>query len=185
MADDAIQANTLPDVRELQEIDLSSYRLTPKFEAWRRMYMDSSNKETFGNATRSALKAYNLDSQTQYGSAGVIGHENLKRLNNLRMIVREYLEENGFTLPVLINHALQKMADPRVLNPHWWKEIMKLAGYIDEKPTVAIQNNLQINDKAQTQQISPEEQKQLSQDFAEYLNAKYRGKPAMNPDATS
>ena len=182
MEDTAQQTPTSFDSANLPEIDFSPYRLTPKFESWRQLYLDKNNKETFGNATQSALKAYNLDPNIQYGTARVIGHENLTKLNNLRLTVREYLEENGFTLPVFINHALQKMTDPKVISIQWWLALMKLAGYIDEKPSIAVQNNVQVNNKIEQVQISPEEEKQLNQDFADFISAKARSAPAMNPD---
>jgi hypothetical protein len=183
MEDTTQQTPISSESTDLPEIDFSPYRLTPKFESWRQLYLDKNNKETFGNATQSALKAYNLDPNTQYGAARVIGHENLTKLNNLRLTVREYLEENGFTLPVLINHAIQMMVNPKVITPLWWREIMKLAGYIIEKPTVAVQNNLNVNNK--TEQVSPEELKQLNQDFADFIRAKAKSVPALNPDTIS
>lgn len=180
-------ADTLPNTDQLPELDVSQYRLTPKFEKWRQLYLDESSKETFGNATQSALRAYNLDPATQTGSAAVIGHENLRKLNNLRTIVGQYLEEHGFTLPVFINHALQKMAASS--SDRWWRNLLLLAGYIDPKQTI-INNSASAGASAAAQatnnefiQIAPEEEKKLSRDFADFLDGKYRGKPAMNPDA--
>lgn len=191
MTDIATQATTLPNTTDLPEIDLSDYRLTPKFNVWQQLYLDQANKETFGNGTQAAIIAYKLNPQTQYGSAKVIAHENITKLNRLRLTVRQYLDNNGFTLPVLINHALEKMASPKITSDHWWKNLLVLAGYIDPKQQVTINNtnNAQATARAEATrqndftQISPEEEKQLSREFAEFIDAKYRGTPAMNPDA--
>lgn len=172
------------------EVESVSLRLTPKFDRWQQLYLEKNNKVTFGNATQSALIAYNLDPQTQYASASQIGYENLRKLENLRSTVHQYLEQNGFTLPVLINHALEKLADPRVTNDRWWKNILVLAGYIEPKQSTtinnannAIANSAASSDAAaQAMQIDPQEQHQLSQDFEEFIDNKYKGKPAMNPD---
>lgn len=184
-------ADSLPTTEQLPELDISRYNLTPKFERWKELYLDQKNKETFGNATECALQAYMLDRQTQYGSARVVGHENLTKLNNLRLIVRSYLEDSGFTLPVLVNHALQMMADPKVKTSHWWKEILSLAGYIDPKAAISIKNTASAGAQAAATsesdvnftQISKEEERELSREFADFVDQKYRGKPAMNPDA--
>lgn len=180
--------NNLPNTDNLPELDISAYKLTPKYEEWQRLYLDKNNTVTFGNSTRAALIAYNLDEATQYGSARVIGHENLTKLNNLRTLVNDYLQENGFTLPVFLNHALQKMSTDN--SDRWWKNLLMLAGLIDPKRTV-INNTATAGAAAKAEantsndfiQISPEEEKRLSREFAEFVDSKYRGKPAMNPDA--
>ena len=100
------------------------------------------------------------------------------------MTVREYLEENGFTLPVFLNHALQKMADPKIKTTHWWRELMMAAGYIDPKATTVINNAVSANASITNQniQLTPEQEKEIKNEFSDFINAKYAGKPAMNPD---
>lgn len=191
----ADQETNLLNLAELPDIDLSDYRLTPKFVEWQRLYLDRTNKDLFGNATQCAIVAYNLDPQTQYGTAKLIGHKNITKYNQLALTVREYLDETGFTLPVLIAHALEKMGNPKVNTTHWWKEVMLLAGYQDPKGAqVSIKNSANAAAAAKSEggenlkehdfiQISPDEERQMSREFADFVNAKYVGKPAMNPDA--
>lgn len=63
---------------------------TKKFTDWCNYFLDPQS-ETRGNATKSALKAYKTK---KYHSAGQIGHENLKKLENLGLF---FSEQNGVT----------------------------------------------------------------------------------------
>lgn len=63
---------------------------TKKFNDWCNYFFDPKS-ETKGNATRSALRAYKTK---KYHSAGQIGHENLKKLENLGLF---FSEQNGIT----------------------------------------------------------------------------------------
>jgi hypothetical protein len=173
----------LPDTSNLPEFDLKNYRLTPKYQRWSQLYLDQTNAETFGNALKSALIAYNLDPVTQYATAGQIGYENLKKLEDIRSITRRYLDDNGFTLPVLLNHALTKMADPTVKTDRWWTNLMKVTGYMDERPQVNVQNNTQINHN--TVQVTKEEAEQFNKDFEEFLEKKYSTPSAPTPNPAS
>lgn len=67
--------------------------LTPKQKKWLQCYCDYGS-ETFGNATKSALVAYNLDVESQYASARQIGWENLTKLD-IQMI--ELMDNMGLT----------------------------------------------------------------------------------------
>ena len=64
--------------------------LTPKQSEWLLEYFKT------GNATRSALKAYDTEN---YKSASVIASENLEKLRNP---VRDFMEANGLSLGKLI-----------------------------------------------------------------------------------
>lgn len=63
---------------------------TKKFKDWCNYFLDPQS-ETRGNATKSALRAYKTK---KYHSAGQIGHENLKKLENLGLF---FSEQNGIT----------------------------------------------------------------------------------------
>jgi hypothetical protein len=63
---------------------------TKKFKDWCNYFLDPQS-ETKGNATKSALRAYKTK---KYHSAGQIGHENLKKLENLGLF---FSEQNGIT----------------------------------------------------------------------------------------
>lgn len=62
-----------------------------KFKKWCAYFLDPQS-ETYGNATKSALKAYKTK---KYHSAGQIGHENLKKLENFGI---GFLEQEGITV---------------------------------------------------------------------------------------
>lgn len=91
---------------EKQEEQKKRY-LTPKYLEWERLYLTKSNKETFGNATQSAITAYNLDPIKQYGVASQIGHENIRKH---KQIHKRLFEELGITtgklLEVIWNKAV-------------------------------------------------------------------------------
>lgn len=76
---------TLTTVDPKQQI-----KLTKKFNDWCTLFLDKKS-DTYGNATQSAIKAYKLK---RYGSAGQIGYENLKKLENLGLLISE---QNGIT----------------------------------------------------------------------------------------
>lgn len=81
-------------VGEIIAKETKKYRDTPKFKAWRDYFLDKSNKQTFGNATQSAILAYNLNPKDQYWSAASIGKDNLQKLQTVGV---EYLEKVGIT----------------------------------------------------------------------------------------
>ena len=99
------------------------YIETDKFNGWVRFFTDPKNKETYGNATKSALKVYNTKN---YDSASVIGHENLKKLKHVASI---YAETRGVGYGQMIDIALAKMAQAQ--SPEWWDRLMKMFGYAD------------------------------------------------------
>lgn len=101
---------------------------SPKFKLWLNYFLDQNNKETYGNAGRSALHAYNT---TNLSSAYVIGSENLRKLKTLSSM---YLEEKGYGLGKLLDIALSNLEKTQDIR--WWDRIMKMCGYQD------IQNSL-------------------------------------------
>lgn len=93
-------------LHKLQEKTKRRFLNSPKFQRWYNLFYDKRNKETFGNATRSALIAYNLDEETQYSVAGAMGSENLKKLKNAG---RELLEKKGVTFSTFMDIGFNKM----------------------------------------------------------------------------
>jgi hypothetical protein len=59
------------------------YRESKKFNDWVGLYTDKRNLDTYGNATQSALRAYET---TDYSTAGVTGHKNIKKYKMLALI---------------------------------------------------------------------------------------------------
>jgi hypothetical protein len=94
---------------------------TQKFRDWTAAFLDKSNKETYGNATQSALAVYNTDN---YSSAGVIGHDNLKKLKNLGSA---YADSKGLSFGRMIDIAASKMATSD--RTDWWDRLMEVFDY--------------------------------------------------------
>lgn len=80
-------------------------RVSQKFKDWTVLFFDKSKPETYGNATRCALEAYGIK---EYSSAGVIGHENLKKLKNIGATVAD---AEGYGYADLIKIGLKKMME--------------------------------------------------------------------------
>lgn len=115
------------------------YRETAKFNRWVQYFFDTKNKETYGNSTQSALKAYNT---TNYKSASVIGHENLVKLRHLSSAIADQL---GYGFADMIKIGLAKMMKG---NYNDWDRLMVRLGYFEpeKKIGVAVQNNFDFSD---------------------------------------
>jgi hypothetical protein len=98
--------------------------ITLKFKAWTAFFMDSSNKATWGNATQSALKAYNTK---DYQSAAVIGHDNL---NKLKEIAKSTLDADGIGFGELMKIGTDKMKKGSYQD---WEAFMERIGYFKPK----------------------------------------------------
>lgn len=106
--------------------------ISRKFELWCFHYFNKSNKECFGNATRSALKVYNTK---DYATAGSIGYQNLKKLQMTKLA---YLDIKGFgfadRMDISLSKALAGDYDA-------WHKFMVVVGEFIEGPTTLVQNN--------------------------------------------
>lgn len=114
--------------------------ITEKFKDWVSLFMDKSKTDTYGNATRCALKTYNT---TNYHSAGQIGHENLKKLEKLAATVSD---AEGYGYADLIKIGLKKMMDGSYGD---WESYMERLGHFEPKKKAGEGNtfnfdNLQI-----------------------------------------
>ena len=130
--------------------DETVYKESVKFDRWVECFLDVNSKDveddnkvvikrgTYGNATQSALVAYNLDPKTQYFSAGKIGSENYKKVKNL---ASRYAESKGIGVGRMIDIALAKMIESKA--PDWWDRLMQLFGFMDMKGGVVVP--VQIN----------------------------------------
>lgn len=116
---------------------------SPKFQQWYRLFTDKSNKDTFGNSTQAAIQAYNLDPVTQYGTARVMGCENLAKLNNA---ASDILHKKGLTFNAMLEIGIKKMIKSNSFDP--WLMYMEMLGYPvpNYKPiTSPVYNLQQIN----------------------------------------
>ncbi len=117
-----------------------NYKITKKFEKWVELYNDEKS-ETYGNATASAAKAYNVDLKNKYNTASAIGYQNSKKLQH---VAKDYFQRKGFTLQrrmdILMKNALTSE------NPQWWDRAMKVTGDdIEKKVEEKKVQNTQIN----------------------------------------
>lgn len=160
--------------KEIEQI-LGKLNATPKLARWINLFLDKSSKETYGNRTQSAIMAYNLDPQTQYYSAGVIGHENFKKL---KMVASEYFEREGMTVGKQLDLLVAKAVNTN--NAKYLITMMEMTGVYTPKPTIAVQNNTQNNISVQ---MTQERAKEFKEDFTKFINAKLDTAPVLNLDA--
>lgn len=119
-----------------KQIKIPEFRETAKFNLWLSYFSDKNNKETYMNSTKSALKSYNTKN---YSSAGVIGHENLKKLKNLKLT---WLDMEGFGFGDRMKISLSKaMAG----DYNAWHKFMVAVGEFEEKPQTLVQNNFDFS----------------------------------------
>lgn len=145
------------------EFTLEDLRLSPKHELFVRYYIDPSNKDTYGNATQSAIKAYNLDPVKQYNYARIQGHKLATKYND---VGRAYLESKGLTFIKMIDIAAMRVATTN--NAKWWDIVATIGDYKkDEKPLVEVHNNTQINNY----DIHGSEVKNANSKFKEWLES--------------
>ena len=125
---------------------VKNYRITEKYKRWESLFFDKRNKETYGNATRSALQAYNLDEATQYDTASQIGRANISKHQNL---IGKFYEKEGVTADKMYKILFDKMLQAR--NPDLWYSIAGSMGLAvpDYKPVSSPQ--VYINNSQNTQ----------------------------------
>jgi len=152
MSDLAVKPDEEKELQEAKIEVAKSYYLTPKYQLWESYFLDKKNKDTYGNATASALKAYNLDREDPkaYRVARVIGSKNITKVNNLR---KEYFEAQGLTygrMLDLYNNVLIERKDINMLYALAKDMGMPLPKYENiTGPKVLNQNNTQINGDVQ------------------------------------
>ena len=165
----------LSDEEEKLALELHKLDLYPKLRKWLELFLDKSNKLTYGNRTQSALEAYNLDPITQYFSAGKIGQENYKKLSNLAAL---YYEQEGMhtsnVLELIASHAVA--GKPKAL-----EMLADLTGVYASKPQILVQNNVQVNNGLQ---LPKEEAEELAAEFTEFIQSKNKPQPVPNPETS-
>lgn len=104
-----------------------------KFNYWVKYFTDSSNKDTYGNATKSAMKAYKTDN---YSMAGVIGHNNIKKYKSLSL---QFMDTEGYGFAELMKLGFEKVKQGSYKD--WDNFMVRLGHFEPEKNITAIQNN--------------------------------------------
>lgn len=116
MANDlVVPVNEDKEIQDAKIAVAKRYYLTPKYMEWERLFLDKRNKETFGNATRSACAAYNLDPEDDkaYNVAQQIGFKNVRKVNNL---ASRFWDKNGLTHQKLLESYIMMMAERKDIN---------------------------------------------------------------------
>lgn len=112
------------------------YRETMKFEKWCEHFFNKGDKETYLNATKSALRVYNTE---KYFNAAAIGHQNYKKLQNLRATIAD---AEGFGVGEYIKIAIAKAMAGDYSD---WQELGIQLGHFDADPKASqaptVQNN--------------------------------------------
>lgn len=124
------------------------YKITPKFEAWMDYYNDPKEKDTFGNATQSAIKAYKLDPVKQYDVARRIGSSNVAKRS---VVAKDYAERHGLSFNKYVGFAIKQMMETK--KETWWDrvgEITDMKGAAQSQSGTTI-NNTQINVRVDSQ----------------------------------
>ena len=117
---------------------------TIKFKQWSEYFFNKENKETYGNATKSAMKAYKVGS---YHSASQIGYENMRKLEYLKVSIAE---SEGLNIREFMNIAIEKA---KLGTYSDWEKLGIQLGYFDnlKKPVIAaVQNNFDFSNLAST-----------------------------------
>ena len=107
---------------------MKKYRDTTKFSRWVEFFTNKGS-ETYGNATKSALAAYDTKS---YSTAAVIGHENLRKHKEMAKL---FLEHEGYTYDKLMELGIDKVSKGKYQD---WESFMKTIGYFPEKPEIPV-----------------------------------------------
>lgn len=102
------------------------FRESKKFNDWVYLFMDKKSDDTYGNATQSALRAYQT---TDYSTAGVIGHKNLKKY---KMLALTTLDQMDLGFGILMQIGVKKMLGGNYKD---WELFMERVGYFDNKQT--------------------------------------------------
>lgn len=114
-----------------------------KFKDWCKYFLDP-NSPTYGNKTQSALKAYK---SKKYATAGQIGWENYKKLENQLSLIAD---SQGYGIAELFKISMKKAMDGSYGD---WEKFMQQLGYF--KPAKELPANV-INQQFNMSNIADE-----------------------------
>jgi hypothetical protein len=139
------------------------YIITQKFEDWVAAFIDKKSP-TYGNATQSAIKAYNLDPVKQYGSAAQIGLANVKKHKGLAM---QYAESRGLTYGSILDIQITKATDSKAKDQKaWFDDLKEDLGYREPRGAQVIIQNTQNNANID---LNAPEAKDFNKEFKKFL----------------
>lgn len=152
-----------PEENEIKEVT-KKYRLTPKFNKWHELYLNKRSKETYMNATKSAIAAYDLDPETQYHVASQMGYKNLRKVEHLALRIAE---DNDWSMEKFMQvgwlNALKSES------PEWWDRMGDMVGYRSMKPQIQVTQNTQINT---IMEVPAGEQATFNDQFRNFIKAR-------------
>jgi hypothetical protein len=144
---DLVPIESSEELKEFEEIKQEELRLTIKQKEWLRLYLDNSKTSDgkyhpwFGNKTQAALKAYNLNPETQYFTASKIAQQNYQKLSNA---TANLLEKQGISEQTLVSVAAKNMLTTKDIR--WFEKVEEMMGMNKPKsPEVVVNQQVQTN----------------------------------------
>ncbi len=104
---------------------IADYRETKKFNLWAKYFTDQNNKNTWGNATQSAIVAYGYNSPQQYHLASITGSKNMRKYE---FLATSMLDRIGFSFGELLKIGIKKVLDGTYKD---WESLMERLGYFE------------------------------------------------------
>lgn len=101
-------------------------RETLKFNLWVKYFSDEKDKECYGNATKSAIRAYGYYSLKQYNLASVTGSKNLRKYKVLGTAIADMM---GFGFGELMKIGIKKALQGNYKD---WELLMIRLGYFEK-----------------------------------------------------
>lgn len=111
-----------------------------KFNLWAKYFTDENNKNTWGNATQSAIMAYGYSSSKQYHLASITGSKNMRKYESL---ATSMLDKMGFGFGELLKIGVKKVLDGTYKD---WDSLMERLGYFEGKDTIQQYNQFNFTD---------------------------------------
>lgn len=143
--------------KELKQL-LIPFERYPKLNEWVRLFTDKNNKDTYGNRTESAMRAYDCKDRA---SASAIGVQNFRKLRHLASV---FVEDRGITIEKLLTVAATRAITSD--NPEWFKLLASITDIHDPKaPSITVNNNTQNNQF----NINGDEAENFSKKFKDFL----------------
>lgn len=146
--------------KELQQA-LIPFKKYPKLKKWTELFLDKSNKATYGNRTESAMQAYDCGNRAD---AATIGSQNYRKLKGLAL---NFFEDKGVTVEKLLDVlAARALTSDKA---EWWKLAAEVVGIHDPKlPSVVVNNNTQNNI---TVDVNGQEMESFNESFQRFVES--------------
>ena len=111
----------------MRQQKITFYKETVRYNLWAKYFTDVNHKDTWGNATQSAIKAYGYDSPDRYHLASVTGSKNMRKYEYLAVGIADMM---GFGFGQLMKIGIKKALDGSYKD---WDSLMVRLGYFEVK----------------------------------------------------